>query len=874
MTALVLALDSEGAVLETAGGKGASLARLARAGIAVPGGFHVTTAGYRRFAEAAKLEGVLAEALQRESAEEAAAQIGAAIAAAPMPSDVAAAVRAACAELARSAAGEGADPGPPAVAVRSSATAEDLPDLSFAGQQETVLGVRGAEGVLAALRTCWASLWGARAIAYRRRNGVADTGGAVALAAVVQLLVDADAAGVAFTRDPVTGAADRISIDAAWGLGESLVGGQVTPDSLAVDRRTGAVAVRTTGDKAVMTVRTDGGTAEVPVPAQKRRAPVLGDAEAAEIARTAVRIEELYGTAMDIEWARAGGALSILQARPVTAAGPSAADGAAAAPPAAAGAAGAEPEVWNDSLLADQLWTSTNVGEAAPGVLTPASWSFLRMWLTRVMPVSDLPGPPMHGSIGGRWYVNYSLTAAFGIGPAQGALDQVYGAIPDGVEVPPSVPSKAQIARAIAATVLPGLPHRLTFLRRTHAHLAAVPELCGAVRGRIAAAPGAAALAEVGDTAVIPLIDEVGMLVWAGMRRGGLGMFSLRPWLERRGVPDADIAALLGSSGSQGGPLASLGPVVGAAQLARGEIGPAAYARNWGHRSPDEFELSAPRPDEDPAWIDRIAEGARSAPVPADTLVEQAHREQQEALARFAARRPADARRLQRRMAGAAVSFRGREAARSEWVRGMGTVRAYLLRAGELSGAGDDVFFLHADETAALLRGDRAVLERVPARRAAHASYSALPVFPRLIRGAFDPHAWAADPHRRTDLFDASAPQAEAAGPPDAEVTGLPGAAGVVEGRVRVALTAAAAEELRTGEVLVAPATNVGWTPLFPRAAAVVTDVGAPLSHAAIVARELRIPAVVGCGDATARLSTGDRVRVDGAAGTVTPLSS
>jgi rifampicin phosphotransferase len=153
-------------------------------------------------------------------------------------------------------------------------------------------------------------------------------------------------------------------------------------------------------------------------------------------------------------------------------------------------------------------------------------------------------------------------------------------------------------------------------------------------------------------------------------------------------------------------------------------------------------------------------------------------------------------------------------------------------------------------------------------RRAAYQAYSALPRYPALIRGTFNPYAWAADPNRRSDIFiEGSASEAEVT------VRGFPGSAGVVDGLVRVLDDAADGAALQPGEVLVTTITNVGWTPLFPRAAAVITDVGAPLSHAAIVARELGIPAVVGCGNATMRLRTGDRVRVDGTAGTVEVLT-
>jgi rifampicin phosphotransferase len=199
-------------------------------------------------------------------------------------------------------------------------------------------------------------------------------------------------------------------------------------------------------------------------------------------------------------------------------------------------------------------------------------------------------------------------------------------------------------------------------------------------------------------------------------------------------------------------------------------------------------------------------------------------------------------------------------------IRAFAVARAHLLRAAELTALGDEVFMLDVDEVVAVLRG--APAPDTSERRAAYERYAALPPYPSLIRGAFDPFAWAADPHRRADVFDPAALPA----PADGAVTGFPGASGVVEGAVRVLRSVDEGEQLRPGEILVTTVTNIGWTPLFPRAAAVVTDVGAPLSHAAIVARELGIPAVVGTGNATSALHTGDRVRVDGSRGTVEVL--
>ena len=203
------------------------------------------------------------------------------------------------------------------VAVRSSATAEDLASASFAGQQESYLNVVGMEALAGAVTDCWASLWTARAMAYRAREGIGPD--AVRLAVVVQRMVDAEAAGVMFTANPANGRRDQLVISAAWGLGESVVSGTVSTDDVVVEAGTGRVLSRRTADKEVMTVYADHGTREQPVPAGRRREPVLDDGAAAGLAGYGTRIAEHFGAPQDIEWARAGGEFFILQSRPVTA---------------------------------------------------------------------------------------------------------------------------------------------------------------------------------------------------------------------------------------------------------------------------------------------------------------------------------------------------------------------------------------------------------------------------------------------------------------------------------------------------------------------------------------------------------------------------
>ncbi len=258
------------------GGKGLSLGLMVQAGLPVPTGFCVTSAAHRR------LKG------QAPSAD----------------SDLAGKITEAYRAL-------GGGP----VAVRSSATAEDGAVTSFAGQQETVLGVSGDDAVLDAVGRCWASLDSERAVAYRRRQQVSDDG--LAMAVVVQRLVPAEVAGVVFTRDPMDAEGRRMLVEASWGLGESVVSGRVSPDRFHVDRETGAVLDRHINIKA--TQWTSAGPA--PVPAEKQTQPCLNDVQLKELAELARRVEAYYGDGRDVEWAWANGRFWLLQARPFTAGG-------------------------------------------------------------------------------------------------------------------------------------------------------------------------------------------------------------------------------------------------------------------------------------------------------------------------------------------------------------------------------------------------------------------------------------------------------------------------------------------------------------------------------------------------------------------------
>lgn len=321
---LVLDLSRVGAADRAAvGGKGASLGELASAGVRVPPGFVVTTGAFDLAMAAIDPDGAARRAAEREGAD-AAGRMRERILAADLPDAV-------CAEIARRyralgdpGAGAG-DAGDAAVAVRSSATFEDGGDASFAGLQDTDLWVRGEAAVIASVRRCWASLYSAGSVSYRRRlpAGPSPAGEPPAMAVVVQRMVDARCSGVMFTCSPTTGDRSVVAVEAAWGLGSALVSGCVTPDSYVVSKVTREIVKRTVPVKLRLHRRAPGGTgvAEADVPADLQRAACLTDGEIGELVRIARQVEDHYGAPQDIEWAIEGEpprGIFVLQSRPET----------------------------------------------------------------------------------------------------------------------------------------------------------------------------------------------------------------------------------------------------------------------------------------------------------------------------------------------------------------------------------------------------------------------------------------------------------------------------------------------------------------------------------------------------------------------------
>jgi pyruvate,water dikinase len=529
---------------------------------------------------------------------------------------------------------------------------------------------------------------------------------------------------------------------------------------------------------------------------------------------------------------------------------------------------------WNATLTRDYLWTNMMVGEVFPTTTTPSTWSVWQDYFNML----SMGDSATIERIAGRPYLNYSLMYSFLLKITR-KHERVMDFTRDSIGVPPpsvDIPSFPVSWRTVLFQVLPQEARnelrKARLRKRAPAFLTTVREKCQELWHRIESS-SKDELITLWTKEIRPLWGEIHPL--QDRMNEELNRLTHKLKLDLSKLLGEDDATALLTTISSAGELASLGPLLGLSKFRSGELSREEYLRRYGHRGPHENELAEPRPYEDSAWLDeQLAQFDESAVDVADLLSKR----DAEGLAVWAEIKhrlpPKKAQALEGQIKLTMETNTLREATRSELTRMVGVIRAWFLRAGELAGLGDDVFFLEVDEVLDVLSGGTSSVPHIPARREAYEEYRALPALPTWIRGHFDPFQWAADPQRRRDLFDANLPVSPPTPSGNHIIRGQPGSSGRVEGIVQRLDGPEEGDRLQSGEILVACTTNVGWTPLFPRAAAVVTDIGGSLSHAAIVARELGIPAVVGCGDATIRLKTGDRVLVDGRRGVVEILDS
>ncbi len=808
-----------------AGGKAANLGELIRAGFPVPPGFVVTTAAYDLFVDSNGLR----EAIARAAAgEQGGAAVRQAFESAPVPPEIEQELRAAYDGLGR---------GP--VAVRSSATAEDLPEAAFAGQQDTFLNVVGPEALADAVRRCWASLWSERASAYRRRRGLDSR--AVKLAVVVQRMAAAEAAGVLFTANPVTGARDETVIEANPGLGEAVVSGRVTPDHFVLRRRRRgwAVAERRPGRREVIVrARPGGGTEQIEGAADG--AAALPERALRRLASLGAAVERRFGRPQDIEWTWAAGRLAVVQARPMT-----------VLPEPAYHPRG--PERVLAALFAEMF-------PVRPYPLDLTTW-IEAVSAAAVVPLFSMLGiavPPLQRlftvedgvvvRFTGR--VPFRPTPAVLLAPAR-LLGLSLRYDPRRWQADPLRIEALAKVRALETRDLQGLDWR-ELLDTVRQALALALPLAGAIRGRyfpqVLLAAGALRLA----LGLLGQGKRFGLLL-SGAQSATLEANRALEALAARIRSEPVLADLFARHEAGRLAQALAGPPAGRAFLAELE----AFLNLYGHREAALSTVLQPTWKDAPQVVLGLLKGLARAEARPRAGRPAWRAAQEELLAhpllRFQPLRSA----FLRLLGTARLLWRIREDTHFDVTRILPILRRALLEIGRrLAGAGaldapEEVFHLawrELEPPGAAWPPSPQAAEKLRAavwrRKERRAALEGRPlVDPRLYRPS------------------------EPAG--DALLRGAAGSPGVAEGPARIIRDMSQFDRLLPGEVLVAPYTNPAWTPLFQRAAAVVVDSGAAGSHPAVVAREYGLPAVVGTVTGTQTLRDGEWIQVDGDRGIV-----
>ncbi|MFJ7154431.1 rifamycin-inactivating phosphotransferase [Streptomyces sp. NPDC101118] len=878
--------EIDGTHIARAGGKGAHLGGLSRIeGISVPDGFCVTTDAFRHLvAGAPSLAGLLDRLAglgpdDRDGVRTLSAQIRRTVENIELPEDLAAAVT-------RGLAGLGADV---PCAVRSSATAEDLPTASFAGQQDTYLNIVGPAEVLRHISRCWASLFTERAVTYRRRNGIDDR--TVHMAVVVQRMVFPRASGILFTADPVSGNREVATVDAGFGLGEALVSGLVNPDVFTV--RDGRVVSRTIAAK-LRAVRPlpGGGTEQVAVGPEEQEQPALTDAQAVELVRLGRRIEAHFGRPQDIEWCLdADGGFRIVQSRPITTLFPV---------PAA-------------DDRENHVYVSVGHGQMMTDAMKPLGHS---MWqLTALV--------PMHEA-GGRLFVDVTarlaapatragLLDALGKGDplVRDALETVLdrgfvpllpdaeaGGVPAAAGGRSGAPGAAETDPAVVGELIERSRASIAALER-EIRTKSGPELFACLEEafeehkRVVGDPLNMRAIMAGMEATWWLNDR--LQEWLGEKKAADTLTLSAPdnitsemGLDLLAVADTvrplpEVVAFLQDVHDRG--VEDGGFLDGLAELPGGSGTRKAiedYLARYGMRCVGEIDITRPRWHERPgALVPVILDNVRNfGPGAAAHRFEEgrrkAHAKAQDVLARLRALPDGDRKADEtKRMIDTVRAFIGYR----EYPK-YGIVSRYFLykqallgEAARLVQAGvlperDDVFYLTFQEFRDIVRGDpyrsgaadRSATagrlgELIRQRKETFRSYEALTP-PRVLTSEGEALTGS---YRRDDV------------PPGA-LTGLPVSTGTVEGRARVVLDIADAD-LEAGDILVTTFTDPSWSPLFVGAAALVTEVGGLMTHGAVIAREYGLPAVVGVDRATRLIRDGQRIRVHGTDGYVEILS-
>ena len=845
------------------GGKGAHLGELSRIdGIRVPAGFCVTTDAFRRIMEDAPIGDQLDRLSRlnpddREEIRAHSAEIRQILEEVVIPDDLAAAITGALAGL-----GERA-----AYAVRSSATAEDLPGASFAGQQDTYLNVVGPVAVLRHVSRCWASLFTDRAVTYRLRNGFDHR--MVGMAVVVQRMVFPQAAGVLFTADPVTSDRKVASVEAGFGLGEALVSGLVNADSYRV--RDGEIVTKAVATKKLaIHALPDGGTREQAIDPAEQERPALTDAQVVRLVELGRRIEAHFGSPQDIEWCLADDGFQVVQSRPITTLFPI-------------------PETGDDQ---NHVYLSVGHQQMMTDPMKPLG---LSVWqLTTPRPMAEA---------GGRLFVDVtrmlaSTTNRAGLLEVMGKSDPLMAdalrTILDRDGFIPSLPDEGpgEPIPGVAPATIETDPDVVTeFIGRGEASVAALKR---DIRTKSGSELLDFILADIQELRRILFEPQSIQVIMAGMQTTWWLNEHLEEWLGEKNAADTltqsvphnvtsemglalldvadairphpEVVAFLHDVADDGF-LDELAGLAGG-QEARDAI--RAYLDKYGMRCVGEIDITRPRWSERPTTLlPMILTNIKNfEPGAGERRFEQgrqeAEKKEQELLERLRALPDGEPKAEEtKRKIDRVRTFSGyREYPKYGMISRYFVYKEALLAEAErlvranVLGAKEDIFFLTFQEFQEVLRTNQVDDDLIRRRAEAFGTYQALTP-PRVLTS--DGEAVAGS-YRRDDL-------------PTGALVGLPVSAGTVEGRARVILDMAEAD-LEPGDILVTAHTDPSWSPLFVAITGLVTEVGGLMTHGAVIAREYGLPAVVGVEHATRLIQDGQRIRVNGTDGYIEILSA
>jgi pyruvate,water dikinase len=771
---------------------------------------------------------------------------------------------------------------PVQVAVRSSGTHEDLAGHSFAGLYDTYLGVTTLEELLAAMKKCWASLWTERAFQYRVKNGFDHA--TVEMAVIVQEMVPAEISGVVFLADPLTGRADRLVIEASFGLGEAIVSGRVSPDRLVLARDGLELLEQTISAKSIKIVAGSQGLREEAVDSERSRSACLDQATARRLAGLALKAESALGGPQDMEWAIVEGQVYFLQSRPIT--------------------SRPRQESWEDR----QIWSNLNAGEVLPDVASPLTWSTIQFLLQRVFGLTlqklglELDVRQLIGLVAGRGYFNLNaFIGIFHLLPGLKSMDvlKMFGGAQEMLtargfqfrqdDIPNFSFRWVRVLGHLPGFALWLLAHsthrgigfakvlrrRVEALERINLEAATEAELAGLLRELLDNSSWQAETIAFGVIGAMHfsqlfslcrrwLVDHDGSL--ANRLLVGLGNMDsaesgLALWrLAKLALAHPQVEQALQAGADFQTTRQTLMKVPGGAEfLTRWD----AFMARHGHHTRGEVDVMNPRWRETPDLVlDLVRSYLKSAgadPIAAHSRC-AAERRQLAAACRQQLRNPIKRLLFAWVLDQAQRGCRVRENIKSEAVRALSLARSLfkeigvrLTRRGVFATA-DDVFFMRMEEIGPLLRGTSCgtVTADIAARRTEYLKNLALSP-PPIVIGRFDPSSFTPEPVDATRRV----------------FKGLAVSAGSARGKARVILRSDSREQVLPGEVLVAPFTDPGWTPHFLNAVAIVMDLGGLLSHGCIVAREYGIPAVANVGPATRIIQTGQTLYVDGTRGEV-----